>query len=173
MGNNNSSPPNELAEQINRSNERIKNQFDDSIKQTARVIDRTNNTIDTGFNQEIAQPFNKAFSKANMEKFDDGLVSVMKDSGRILGEVGSVGDKILNNPLTQIASSIPVVGEVVGGLRLINTGIKAGSALTSGVGNIADRKQYEGKNGIDVAGNVLEKTVKTTEDIIDSGVKFA
>ena len=109
MGNKPSSP-NELAEQVNRSNARIKNDFDNSINTTARVIDRTNKIIDdgfnreisqpitagfnkeiaqpitAGFNKEIAQPFNKTFSKANMEKFDDGLVTVMKDSGRILNK---------------------------------------------------------------------------------------
>lgn len=172
MGNKPSSP-NELADQINRSNDKIKNDFNDSINKTARVIDRTNKTIDTGFNQEIAKPFNKGFSKANMERFDDGLVHTLKDSGRILGEVGKVGDKILNNPITQIASSIPVVGEVVSGLRVINTGIKAGGAVSSGLGDIADRKQYEGKSGTAVVGNVLEKTIKTGENVVDSGIKFA
>jgi predicted transcriptional regulator len=166
------STTNELAEQVNRSNARIKKDFDDSINKTARVIDRTNKTIDTGFNQEISKPMNRTFNKANMEKFDDQLVKGLKDTGRVLGKAGEIGDKILNNPITQIASTIPVVGQVVGGLRLANTGLKAGGALTSGVGGIADRKQYEGKSGVNVATNVLEKSIKTGENVAGSGITF-
>jgi hypothetical protein len=107
-----------------------------------------------------------------MEKFDDQLVKGLKDTGRVLGKAGEIGDKILNNPITQIASTIPVVGQVVGGLRLANTGLKAGGALTSGVGGIADRKQYEGKSGVNVATNVLEKSIKTGENVAGSGITF-
>jgi hypothetical protein len=174
MGNvNKPSSPNELADQINRSNARIKNDFDKSLDTTKRVINKTNNSIDVGFTKEIAKPMNKAFSKANMERFDDELVKGLKDTGRVMGKIGEVGDKVLNNPITQLASSIPVVGQVIGGLRLANTGIKAGGALSSGVGDISDRKRYDGQNGQQVVGNILERSVNTGENVIGSGIKFA
>ena len=161
MGNSSS---NELTNSVNRSNEKIKNDLQNSLAQTARAVDKsvaqTNNEI------------NKTFSKANMEQFDDGLVTVLKDSGRILGEVTKVGDQVLNNPATQILGSIPILGEGLSALRAINTGLKAGSKLSTGLGDISDRKNYDGKGGIDVTKNVLEKSIQTGKNVADTGITF-
>jgi hypothetical protein len=108
-----------------------------------------------------------------MEKVDDYLVTNLKDAGRVLNTVGSIGDKVLNNPIAQLAGNIPVVGAVIGGLKVGNSVIKAGGSLYDGLGNIIDRKTYENKNGVQVATNVLEKSIKTGENIGNSGIKFA
>ena len=180
MGNSSS---NELTNSVNRSNDKIKNDLQNSLAQTARGVDRTNRAVDTSVaktNNDIKvafapveKGFNKTFSKANMEQFDDELVTGLKDSSRILGKIGDVGDKILNNPVTQIASNIPILGEGIGALRAINTGVKAGGKLYGGLGDIADRKNYEGKSGTAVTTNVLEKSIKTGEDVAGTGIRFA
>ena len=169
MGNSGS---NDLSNQINRSNDKIKNDLQNSLAQTARGVNRTNRAVEKSVaktNNEI----NKTFSKANMEQFDDGLVTVLKDSGKILGEITKVGDQVLNNPATQLLGGIPIVGEGLGALRAINTGLKAGSKLSTGLGDISDRKNYDGKGGIDVTKNVLEKSIQTGKNVADTGITFA
>ena len=160
-----------IEELIRRSNRRIKDSFDNSIAQTARSVDRTNKAIDKSF-EPVKSGFDRTFSKANMEQFDDGLVHVLKETGGILGKVGEVGDKVLNNPLTQMLGAVPVVGEVIGAARLVNTGLKAGGAITNGLSGIADRNNYDKQGGAQVAGNVLERTANTATDVAGSGITF-
>lgn len=163
---------NSVQDKINRSNARIKKQFDRSLERTAKSVDNTNKQIEKAF-IPVGNDFKQAFSKANMEKVDDYLVTNLKDAGRVLNTVGSIGDKVLNNPIAQLAGNIPVVGTVISGLKVGNSVIKAGGSLYDGLGNIIDRKAYDGKNGVQVATNVLEKTIKTGENIAGSGIKFA
>lgn len=160
-----------IQEQIDRSNERIKNDFDNSIAQTARSVDRTNKAIDKSF-EPVKSGFDRTFSKANMNQFDDGLVHVLKESGSILGKVGDVGDKVLNNPITQLLGAVPVLGEAIGAARLINTGLKAGGAVTTGLSGIADRKNYDKQSGAQVTGNVLERTANTATNVAGTGIAF-
>ena len=168
MGNNSS---NALTDQINRSNDKIKNDLQNSLAQTARGVDRTNKAIDKSF-EPVKSGFDRAFSKANVEQFDDGLVHVLKESGGVLGKVDEVGDKVLNNPVTQMLGAIPVLGEAIGAARLINTGLKAGGAVTTGLSGIADRKNYDKQSGAQVAGNVLERTANTATDVAGTGITF-
>jgi hypothetical protein len=169
MGNSSS---NDLSNQINRSNEKIKNSFQNSLAQTARSVDRSNRAIDKSIKQ-TGEGFKKTFSKGNFEKFDDGLVHVFKDSGRILGEVSKVGDKLLNNPFTNVLGSIPILGEGIGALRLINTGVKVGGIVTGDLGKIADRHEYDKKNPLEVTKKVIDSSIKTGEDVGKTGIQFA
>jgi hypothetical protein len=154
-----------------RHNAVLGDQFQDSLARTARVIDRTNGQIDKTF-EPVKTGFDKAFSKANMESFDDGLVHVLKETGNILGQVTSVGDKVLNNPVTQLLGGVPILGEAIGAARLINTGLKAGGAVSTGVSGLADRRNYDKQNGAQVTGNVLERTANTATDVAGSGIRF-
>lgn len=179
MGNSSS---NELTNQVNRSNEKIKNDLQNSLAQTARSAQRTNKAVENSVAQtnndikKTFQPvesgFNNAFSKGNMEKIDDELVKGFKDSSRILGQISDVGDEALNNPLVNIISNIPVAGQIISGLKLGNTGIKAGSKLYGGVGDIIDRKNYDGKSATQITTNVLEKSIKTGGEVAGTGIKF-
>jgi hypothetical protein len=174
---------NELSSQVNRSNARINNDLQNSLAQTARGVDRTNRAVDKSVaktNKDIKIAFqpledsaNKTFSKKNMENLDDTLVSGFKDSSRVLGEITKIGDKVLNNPFTNVLGAVPILGEVITGARLANTGLKAVGVAQGGLGDIIDRKQYDGKTGTQQATNALEKTIKTTEDVIGTGITFA
>ena len=160
-----------VPELIRRSNRRIQEQLDNSLAQTARSVDRSNKAIDKSF-EPVKSGFDRAFSKASMESFDDGLVHVLKETGGILGKVSDVGDKVLNNPVTQVLGAVPGFAEVIGAARLINTGLKAGGVVSTGLGGISDRSNYDKQSGALVAGNVLERTVNTATDVAGTGITF-
>lgn len=172
MGNHQS---NDLGDLINKSNNDIKNSFNDSLDKTKNAFnDSLANTkqVTDGLNNDIKNGFNNTFSQDNMNKFDDQLVGGLKDTGRVMGKIGDVADKVLNSPLMAPLSAVPLLGEAISGLKVLNTGIKAGGALSSGLGDIADRNNYDGKDGATVAGNVLEKSINTGENVANTGITF-
>ena len=107
-----------------------------------------------------------------MDALDDLFVSGLEDSGRVLTEVGEIGDKILNNPIIKLASAIPVVILVVAELSLADTGVKAGGALLTDLGGLLDRKTYEGENRKQKAVTVVKRSIKTGKDVAKCGASL-
>ena len=144
---------NDLSDMVNRSNEKIKNDVNRSLDDTKHVFEDT-------------------FSQDHMNKFDDDLVHGLKEGGHILGDASNIGDQVLNNPFANIVSNIPIAGQVVSGLRLANTGLEATGALSDGLSDVADRHEYEGKSDTDITKNLLEKSIKTGENVAGTGIQF-
>lgn len=103
----------------------------------------------------ISSPFKKGGAVSNVFKKGGAIAQgVSKGLGtvsQVLGKVGEVGSKILNNPLTNLvvgAVAPELLPELQIGGRALVAGAKAGSKLAAAGSRLTDVKSYKKAEGL-------------------------
>jgi hypothetical protein len=134
----------ELNAQTNRVLGRLNNQ-------TNRVIGRTNNTIANGFNS--------VFNRDTGMEFARGLSIGFGGAGNVLGKISDGVSRVFDAPIVG-----NFLKETAPELYLANKALKGVATGASGLSNVVNPDNYRGQDGSKLAGNILEKSVKTVVD---------
>lgn len=128
----------------------------------------------------ISSPFKKGGAISNVFKKGGAIAQgVSKGLGtvsQVLGKVGSVGEKVLNNPLTNMvvgAVAPELLPELQVGGRALVAGAKLGSKLAGAGSRLTDVKSY--KKADDLAGHLenVSDAMRRAKEVQGAGQEVA
>jgi hypothetical protein len=153
---------------IARTDHKIDKAFKDSLKKTKRVTQRIDKKIENGF-KDIGKKTKEVFSPTFGRQLSQGLTKTFGVAGNVLDKVTDVGDKIFDVPVlgNLLKVAAPEFYELNQGLKIADVGVK-------GLRDLTDLQNYEGDDGMEIAKNILERSVKVGVDLDKEGAfKYA